>query len=299
LADAIQSDMVRFERYLRQAIHQFVYHVQPLLNQQNNINNNNNNKGNTYFVALHNLPMILPLRKLRTHQIGQLCSIAGTVTRTSQVRPELLVGSFRCQKCGLLAQDVVQHYHYTRPALCRNPRCQNKSPTQFILDLLHCEFCDWQKLRVQENPHEIPPGSMPRSMDVIVRNEMVERAKAGDACVFTGSWVVIPDGSALARAGEAAQSSRNPKMSSGRDPLAAASGGVRGLQACGVRELTYRTCFVATTVLHVGDNSHAAHDHHNYHEPSTDEIISQFSEAEIEEIRSMKSMSNLYELVSV
>lgn len=39
---------------------------------------------------------------------------------------------------------------------------------------------DWQRLRVQENADEIPPGSMPRSLDVVLRGEAVEKAKAGD-----------------------------------------------------------------------------------------------------------------------
>jgi DNA replicative helicase MCM subunit Mcm2 (Cdc46/Mcm family) len=34
-------------------------------------------------------------------------------------------------------------------------------------------FVDWQRLRVQENADEIPPGSMPRSLDVVLRHEVV------------------------------------------------------------------------------------------------------------------------------
>ena len=34
--------------------------------------------------------------------------------------------------------------------------------------------------RTQENASEIPAGSMPRSLDVILRHEIVEKAKAGD-----------------------------------------------------------------------------------------------------------------------
>ncbi len=33
-------------------------------------------------------------------------------------------------------------------------------------------FVDWQRVRVQENSTEIPAGSMPRSMDVILRHEV-------------------------------------------------------------------------------------------------------------------------------
>lgn len=58
---------------------------------------------------------------------------------------------------------------------------------------------DWQRLRVQENADEIPPGSMPRCIDVICRNETCEVAKAGDKVVFSGNIAVVPDTSGLAR----------------------------------------------------------------------------------------------------
>ena len=46
---------------------------------------------------------------------------------------------------------------------------------------------------------------MPRSMDVILRNEMVDRAKPGDKCMFTGALVVVPDLRQLSTPGERAQ----------------------------------------------------------------------------------------------
>lgn len=49
-----------------------------------------------------------------------------------------------------------------------------------------CGFVDWQRLRVQENADEIPAGSMPRCVDIICRNEVVETAKAGDKIIITG-----------------------------------------------------------------------------------------------------------------
>ena len=47
------------------------------------------------------------------------------------------------------------------------------------------KFVDWQKCRVQENSSDIPPGSMPRSIDIILRNESCERCKPGDNATFT------------------------------------------------------------------------------------------------------------------
>ena len=344
LAEAIEGEYIRFEPYLRRATKEFVLANHPELDSSNGapggggMADPSRTSISTYFVAVYNAPSVLPVRALRTGTIGRFTSISGTVTRSSDVRPELLVGSFRCRKCGLLSPDVMQQYHLTRPTLCRNPRCQNRNSSEFHLEIQSgggngtgtgsegggSEFVDWQRLRVQENADEIPPGSMPRTIDVVVRNEMVERAKAGDRVVLTGSLVVVPDGSALARAGEAARASAaNPGARAGRDAATGGGGGVRGLTALGVRELTYRTCFVACCVLpsdvaervrrrgedsasdegHIkeswlfsmgtgstsgwgGDNPKTSH-----------EVVMEFSEEEKDEIRRMKGEPRLYDKV--
>lgn len=53
------------------------------------------------------------MRKIRTENVGQLISIKGTVTRTSEVRPELLFGTFKCLDCGTSIKDVEQQFQYT------------------------------------------------------------------------------------------------------------------------------------------------------------------------------------------
>lgn len=44
---------------------------------------------------------------------------------------------------------------------------------------------------------QIPGGSLPRTLDVIVRANNVDRAKPGDKVTFTGSLVVCPDVAAM------------------------------------------------------------------------------------------------------
>jgi DNA replication licensing factor MCM6 len=294
LADAIQGEFCRFEPYMRRAIKLFVMDLHPTLKEQ------------TYFVAMYNLPVTNSIRELRTDLVASLSSVTGTVTRSSDVRPELLVATFRCNKCGLLAAKIPQQYHYTRPTICRNPRCKNTSPLQFTLEIRDSEFVDWQKLKVQENSNQIPPGSMPRSMDIILRNEMVEKAKAGDKCVFVGSLVVLPDGSALARAGEAATAGKTRPS----DAAAGGGGGVQGLKALGVRELTYRTCFVATSVLPADSMQKANHNEQvvasllygkastiNPHEgdPTTNQVAMEMTTTQRAKITEMRNSPRLYE----
>jgi DNA replication licensing factor MCM6 len=48
---------------------------------------------------------------------------------------------------------------------------------------------------------------MPRSIDVILRGDIVDEAKPGDRTVFTGTLVVVPDIVQLLKVGERQQMS--------------------------------------------------------------------------------------------
>ena len=88
---------------------------------------------------------------------------------------------------------------------------------------------------------------MPRSLDVILRGELVERAKAGDKCVFTGTFIVVPDVSQLNMpGGNKAELMREAnKAGASGGPGAVGGGGVTGLKSLGVRDLQYKTAFLA------------------------------------------------------
>lgn len=57
------------------------------------------------------------LRELATAEIGKLVSVTGVVTRTSEVRPELLQGTFKCLECGSIIKNVEQQFKYTEVGL--------------------------------------------------------------------------------------------------------------------------------------------------------------------------------------
>lgn len=89
------------------------------------------------------------------------------------------------------------------------------------------------------------------SMDVIVRGEMVERAKAGDKCIFTGTLIVVPDVAAFRTPGTSVESQRD---TSTRTREGIANEGVTGLKSLGVRDLTYRMSFLACMVQPANTN---------------------------------------------
>ncbi|GMH62323.1 hypothetical protein TL16_g03452 [Triparma laevis f. inornata] len=279
LKEALEMEFYRFTPYLRLGLTQFTKTLHPDYVESSS---------NQLFVSLYNLPEIMAVRSLRTDKIGHICSVMGTVTRTSDVRPELLTGCFRCGKCGHTLSDVEQQFQYTQPTMCTNPRCDNRN--DWTLETNESTFVDWQRLRVQENSDEIPPGSMPRSIDVIVRGEVVEKAKAGDKCVLTGFLAVVADSGGLARAGEAAVSSRTNFTGDG----------VGGLKSMGVKELTYKTCFVASSILPFESRSSLSNVRpEDTMDPSSsagkaEDIAREFSPEEREDIRRMRGSPDLY-----
>ena len=74
-----------------------------------------------FSVSFYNLSLISGIRDLRTDKIGRLTAISGTVTRTSEVRPELLYGAFTCRSCRATVRDVGQQFKYTEVRKSSNP----------------------------------------------------------------------------------------------------------------------------------------------------------------------------------
>ena len=53
-------------------------------------------------------------------------------------------------------------------------RCQNRTKFNLCVDDSSSIMDDWQRVRIQENDRELPDGTMPRTVDVIIRGEIVE-----------------------------------------------------------------------------------------------------------------------------
>lgn len=176
------------------------------------------------------------LRDIKPSQVGTLLMFQGTVTRISDVQPELLKGTFRCRVCGQDIPNVTQNFQYTEPSVCPNKSCNNHSKFELLTD--RSEFTDFQRIIVQEDPDENPDSGMPRTMEVILRHQLVDTAKPGDRCQFIGIPVAVPTTSKRA-IGE------RPVLTRGAGFQA---DGVTGVKGYGVRELTYRLSFLCSSV---------------------------------------------------
>lgn len=277
LKEAILTDYYRFEPYLNKALE----NVMKMKFNEWAINKSFN-------VAFYDVDIIEKIRDLRTSKIGKLISIQGTITRSSEVRPELILGSFRCKVCNSIVKHIEQQFRYTEPKLCINSNCNNK--TEWELSSEDSTFSDWQKLRVQENPSDIPAGSMPRSLDVILRNEIVETCKPGDKCVFTGTLLVVPDIISLLKPGEKIQHQlkRDAVKKEEQKPM----DGVSGLKSLGVRDLSYKLIFVAQSIkLFDGKFNPLSNSEEQ-------EVNKNFSHQQIDEILKMKQEQDIYKKLS-
>ncbi|KAI9679231.1 MAG: MCM DNA helicase complex subunit mcm6 [Caeruleum heppii] len=264
-----------------------------------------------FSIAFYNLPLVSRVRHLRTASIGHLLSISGTVTRTSEVRPELSLATFTCEMCRTVVTNVEQTFRYTEPTQCPNVTCMNRQGWR--LDIRQSTFVDWQKVRIQENSSEIPTGSMPRTMDVILRGEIVDRAKAGEKCIFTGALIVVPDVSQLGLPGVRPEALRDNKNAPRGGDVG--GGGVTGLKSLGVRDLTYRLAFLSCMVtpdtstagsgatqqlngqssnILASLNQTAPIDPHEAGEEAQEALLNSMTPSEIEDLKRMVHSDHIY-----
>jgi len=272
LATVIIEEYYRVYNYMCRAVRNFVRdHAEVAVEKE-------------YYVSLIDVPNRHRIRELTTTKIGTLVRISGQVVRTHPVHPELVAGTFVCLDCQTVIKDVEQQFKYTQPSICRNPVCANRG--RFMLDTNKSRFVDFQKVRIQEIQAELPRGCIPRSVEVVVRAEAVERAQAGDRCDFTGALIVVPDVSVMNMPG--ARSESGSRHGKGDD-----SEGVSGLKALGVRDLTYRMAFLACSITPT--NPKFGGKEIRGEELTAETIKKQMNEMEWNKVYEMSRDKNLYQ----
>ncbi|XP_072274210.1 DNA replication licensing factor MCM6 isoform X1 [Pyxicephalus adspersus] len=282
------QDLEQFNQQLATTVQEEYYRVYPYLCRAVRAfarDHGNVPQNKEFYVAFQDLPTRHKIRELTTPRIGSLMRISGQVVRTHPVHPELVSGTFLCLDCQTPVKDVEQQFKYTQPSICRNPVCLNRR--RFTLDTNKSRFVDFQKVRIQETQAELPRGSIPRSVEIILRAEAVESCQAGDRCDFTGCLIVVPDIAQLATPGVRAETNSRVAGAEGYE-----TEGVRGLKALGVRDLSYKlvflACYVAPTNPRFGGKD--LHDE----DMTAESIKNQMSVKEWEKVFEMSQDKNLY-----
>ncbi|XP_071942360.1 zygotic DNA replication licensing factor mcm6-B-like [Antedon mediterranea] len=274
LATTIQEEYYRVYPYLCRAVRNFAKDRSQIPPTKE------------FYVALEDVPTRHKVRELTTVKIGTLTRISGQVVRTHPVHPELVAGTFTCMDCQVVIKGIEQQFKFTQPTICPNPVCANRS--RFQLDTNKSRFVDFQKVRIQETQAELPRGSIPRSVDIVLRAEAVELPQAGDKCDFTGTLIVVPDVSKLSVPGaQAEKASQGGRGLEGHDHE-----GVRGLKALGVRDLSYRLAFLACNVT--ASNPRFGGKQLHGDEMSAESIKKQMTDQEWQQVYEMSQDKSLY-----
>ena len=288
LAADISDAYYRMEPYLRSALKEFVrQHL------GSSYSTKEDGAEREFWISFYNLGHNEKLRNLRSDKIGSLSQFIGTVTRTTEVRPELFTGAFRCLECMQMVSGVQQQFKYTSPTVCPNDTCGNRNKWTPVVE--ESTFVDWQKVKVQENPDEVPAGSLPRTIDVILRNSQVESVRPGDKAVFSGSLVVVPDVAALTAPGERLQS----RLAVDRTNIGGGSGEnvtglVNGPARTGVRELTYKLAFIACGTQSL-ETQEGMINIRTEEDQMPEDVLAQFSQEQREELEEMRRDRFLYD----
>jgi replicative DNA helicase Mcm len=136
-------------------------------------------------VRFQGLPEATPLRILGSKHIGKFVMLEGIVVRASPARPMVMEAAFKCKWCGAMSKVIQSGPFLTAPLACSAPECRRKSSFDFIQE--ESTFIDSQDVRIQERPEDLPPGQLPRWLDIkLLQRDLVDAARPGDHVSVVG-----------------------------------------------------------------------------------------------------------------
>jgi len=142
-------------------------------------------------LRVKSLDKSIPIRKIRAENVGNFIQVDGLLKRVGEVKPELKEAVFKCLRCGEENRVPQIDEVYREPLACENPNCGKRGPFKLVIE--NSEFRDWQSLMLQERPEELRGGQIPRLIDVIVRDDFVDKAVPGNRVIMTGTLRVFQE----------------------------------------------------------------------------------------------------------
>ncbi|MEO2151304.1 MAG: DNA replication licensing factor, partial [Thermococcus sp.] len=135
----------------------------------------------------YNLPHTLLVKELGSEHINRLIQVEGIITRVSEVKPFVQRAVFVCRDCGNEMIRLQRPYeNLVKPAKC--DACGSRN---IELDVEKSRFINFQSFRLQDRPESLKGGQMPRFVDAILLDDLVDTALPGDRVLVTGILRVI------------------------------------------------------------------------------------------------------------
>ncbi len=130
-----------------------------------------------------NYPLHRSLRKINSEVISKMTSVSGMVVRSSEVKPHAHEITYVCPEGHPNKVVLLKGMSVSPPPKCTFQKCDHRD---LEVDEAKSRFVDFQMMRLQDLPEDIPPGGMPEYIDVNVKQDLVDNARPGDRIVLTG-----------------------------------------------------------------------------------------------------------------
>lgn len=134
-------------------------------------------------VRIANYPIQRSLRQINAEVIGKMASVSGMVVRSSEVKPLAKNVIYKCPEGHVTEVPLERGLSIYAPSKCSHDRCTQRD---LRIDPEHSKFIDFQIVRLQELPEDLPPGQLPHYLDVTIRQDLVDNARPGDRIILTG-----------------------------------------------------------------------------------------------------------------
>ena len=132
-------------------------------------------------VRIGNYSVQKGLREISADLINKLISVPGMVVRTSEIKPLAKKLAYACLNCNTLNEAQLKGLTLKKPM-----RCTQCSEKELEMDPENSFFTDFQLVRIQELPEDLPAGQLPHYVEVTVMDDLVDRCRPGDRVLLTG-----------------------------------------------------------------------------------------------------------------
>jgi len=130
-----------------------------------------------------NFPSERSLRQINSEVITKMISVSGMIVRTSEVKPLAKEVTYQC-----LDKHKSKFTLFDGMSLNTSVKCQTPNCKHINLSLIpeESKFIDFQIVRLQELPEDLPPGQLPHYVNVSMKQDLVDYARPGDRIILTG-----------------------------------------------------------------------------------------------------------------
>ncbi|AFU57673.1 minichromosome maintenance complex protein [Candidatus Nitrososphaera gargensis Ga9.2] len=132
-------------------------------------------------VRIGNYTVQKGLREINADLIDKLVSVSGMVVRSSEVKPLAKKVAYRCTNCNTVTEAQLKGLVLKKPQKCH--ACSEK---ELEMDPENSLFIDFQMVRLQELPEDLPAGQLPHYVEVTVMGDLVDQCRPGDRIMLTG-----------------------------------------------------------------------------------------------------------------